>query len=709
MEAYRDSDFEALFNQNDYGLCNSPFDFNDLPDGTGDVVVPVQLGEDNDNGTTTNNFNRDREASQPEAELGVPYQESSTVVPIICPTYMEFDFSEPVEPSFGFHPDDHAASSSHHLQSPWQYEAGGTLADYTHDVSEQPLLEEGLSSENLEPCNAIDTPLASRGLLTMPIQESHSFRSSNAPAPTIQMAVVKSAVLKLVPHHKRSAHEKSIGSGHLVQRLTQMDSRVKKPRAKKQTKVADAPPKRVPCVLCKFNHRSCSGGQPCDRCNMALLRSQNTPLQEKPLMHTSCIYFNFEPHNVFIEECTYDKNLLGPFKEARKRRTLALDCYVCIKDMFTAFQDESLRKHFCRMRRIAAIATSECDAASYWWSNFDLHQSESAVHVLFTTYLLLDRPVVQKVFPDIDAGMVRALHAHASQRLFEFLEACLCRRRLWLDGFPISKLPYVCTMLAYLLLALTSVDRQPASAPVTHQPDLRSQEQYLDFLIQVWGPHIPWMNIRFMIANTLSAKKAALKKRERGLLVEGELPALDGSTLSKHISGVPYTVLESFPLVPPDYMRHLAISSEDIIYVLSRVGHIQFTGRDRGKQYRDYAFVSRAYIITVSSTVAEHMAKTWGSNPTHTSDDVRIEQLSSILRCMIPFALGIVMSPERISSSWGRLVGNPRFRCGMSVLASTEGKPLLVKLHVHDIGFRDFFSGALSGVSFDDSQASSCC
>jgi len=408
-------------------------------------------------------------------------------------------------------------------------------------------------------------------------------------------------------------------------------------------------------------------------------------------------------------ECTYDKNLLGPFKEARKGRTFALDCYGCMKDMFTAFHDESLRKQFARMRHVAVLATHERHAASDWWRHFDLRHPGSAMHVLFTTYLLLDRPFVQKVLPGIDASMIQALHAHASQRLFEFLEACLCRRKLWLDGYPTNKLPHWCVVLAFVLLNLTSTRRHPDSWPVTDLPDIRSQEQYLDALMQIWGPQISWMNMPFMIADVLSAKKAALKKRERGLLVEGGLPALDGSTLSKHISGVPYTVLESFPLVPPDCMRHLAISSEDIIYVLSRLGHIQFTGRDRDKQYRDYAFVSRAYIIKASSTVAEHMAKTWGSNPTHTSDDVRIEQLSSILRCMIPFALGTVMSPERISSSWGRLIGNPRFRCGMSVLASTEEEPLLVKLHVHDIGFRDFFSGALSGVSFDDSQASSCC
>jgi len=256
MQTYQDSDFEALFNQNDYGLCNSPFDFNDLPDGTEDAAMPVQQCEDHNNVTTTDNFNDHHEASQLEAEFGVPYQESSAVDPMIYPTDMEFDFSKPAEPSFGFHPDGHAASSSYHLQSPWQYEAGGTLADYPYNLPEQPLLEEGLSLENLEPRNAVDTSQASRGLLTMPMQEPHLFHSSNAAAPTVQMAVKKPAVLKLVRDRKRSAHERSIGSGHLVRRLTQVDSRVKKPRAKKQTKVVDAPPKCVPCVLCKFNHRS---------------------------------------------------------------------------------------------------------------------------------------------------------------------------------------------------------------------------------------------------------------------------------------------------------------------------------------------------------------------------------------------------------------------------------------------------------------------
>lgn len=444
-------------------------------------------------------------------------------------------------------------------------------------------------------------------------------------------------------------------------------------------------------------------------------------------------------------ECTDCSNLLGPLEEVRKGRTFALDWYECCRDMFTALRDESLREHFSRIRRITVIAASERHAASYWWRSLDLKYPEGALHVLFTTYLLLEKSFVQKVLPAIDAGMIQALHAHASQRIFGLLKECLSRRKTWIAGAPTTFLPDISFWVALGLLSLISTDRDRASCSVPDLPDVRSQEQYLEALIHIWGPRSSQRNKPFFtnfFARNLSAKKASLKDVKCYGYSRERLPALDGSTLSKRIRGVSFACLESSPLVPPDYMRHLEISSVDVMCVLSCLGKIRFEGRRETDQFPKCAYRTRAAMVLMTRIVVRYLTETsarsedlfgmrflvagsgasypvttsasivawaedymaapgkrdlelriaevakavayraathgveFGVDPTHTSDDERMERLSSLVRCFIPFILleGKIITREQALAAWISLYENPRFRCGMLYLMSDSGK-----------------------------------
>lgn len=72
----------------------------------------------------------------------------------------------------------------------------------------------------------------------------------------------------------------------------------------------------------------------------------------------------------------------------------------------------------------------------------------------------------------------------------------------------------------------------------------------------------------------------------------------------------------------------------------------------------------------------------FGVNPTHTSDDERMERLSSLVRCFIPFILleGKIITREQALAAWISLYENPRFRCGMLYLMSDSGKFLSLAL-----------------------------
>ncbi|KAK5080354.1 hypothetical protein LTR70_007834 [Exophiala xenobiotica] len=256
LTTYEDPDCFPSVDWDDEDLFDSFLNPIWLSNNTGDVAMHMEEGNEyNNNGTATYNFDCTQDVAQ--AGFSASWGTSSAIVPTANPVDMEVDLTEPVMPQFEVHHDDHAVSSSQHLQRSWEYETGGLPIDYNYSLPQEPTLAEGLNAGNLDSGNSVDTVQSHRNPSTTSIYEPRSSQYPTAASPALEKVVAKRqpAVLELVQHHKRSAREKAIGSGHFVQRLSQRGVPAKRPRVTQQVNVV-ARSKRVPCMACKRKHRS---------------------------------------------------------------------------------------------------------------------------------------------------------------------------------------------------------------------------------------------------------------------------------------------------------------------------------------------------------------------------------------------------------------------------------------------------------------------